>query len=93
MIVSQAVHNSIEYQKANSKANPDANGAVSSVLHPEIETVHRLYRPFQHTGELDAPQAISVLSPVMRARTVPIYRFQKGTASSSVPVRSEVYAL
>jgi hypothetical protein len=52
MIVSQAVHNSIEYQKANSKANPDANGAVSSVLHPEIETVHRLYRPFQHTRRI-----------------------------------------
>ena len=52
MIVSQAVHGFIEYQKATSKANTDANGAVSSVLHPEIETVHRLDRPFQHTRRI-----------------------------------------
>ena len=42
MIVSQTVHRFIEYQKVNSKANPDANGAVSSVFHPEIETVRRI---------------------------------------------------
>ena len=30
MIVSQAVHNSIEYQKANSKANPDENDVVDA---------------------------------------------------------------